>query len=96
MQDNQFRPGDVETPFGTLRLTLGALAEITERLEAENPQALASEIRAITPAKSRILLRALLRPCGGEERLNGLPDTEVAALMPSATQCIVRALEPGV
>ena len=95
MQDNQFRPGDVETPLGTLRLSLGALVESTERLEAENPQALAAEIRALTPEKSRILLRALFRPCGGMVHLDGLPEEEVAALMPSATQCIVRALEPS-
>ena len=88
-----YRPGDVQTPYGPLRLTVGALAELSERLDAPSPKHLAERLRRLTPNTSRTLLTALLRPCRKQDRIDALEQAQLAELMPPVTQCIVRALE---
>ena len=46
-----------------LRLTLGALAEITSRLSVSGPQELSGRLRRLTPADGRVLLACVMRPC---------------------------------
>ncbi|MEL6687424.1 MAG: hypothetical protein AAFP97_07365 [Pseudomonadota bacterium] len=89
-----YRLGDVQTPHGTLRLTVGALAELSSELDAESPKQLAERLRQLTPETSRILLAALVRPFGEEGSVSELDNAELARLMPAATQCILNALEP--
>lgn len=88
-----YRPGDVQTPYGPLRLTVGALAELSDRLDAPSPKDLADRLRCMSFETSRTLLTALLRPCGNKDRIDTLDQAQLADLMPAATQCIVQALE---
>jgi|GEM_PF-2374371 len=69
MQD--YQKGDVRLSIGehsyTLRLTLGALCEISERLGVSGPIELAEELRFVSADKrsahkARLLLECLLRP----------------------------------
>ena len=46
-----------------LRLTMGALAEITSRLSASGPQELSLRLRSIDVAEGRVLLACVMRPC---------------------------------
>ena len=46
-----------------LRLTMGALAEITSRLSARGPQELSLRLRSIDVAVGRVLLACVMRPC---------------------------------
>lgn len=87
-----YRLGDVPTAFGPMRLTVGGLAEIVARCETPDLQSLADAIRAMSPATARHLATALLRPCGGASEVEGLSDSQVAILMPSAACCITDAL----
>lgn len=87
-----YRPGDVPTHLGPLRLTVGALAEITSRLGADSPAELATAIRTLSPDGARHLVMALLRPSGAQGLVARLSDTELAELMPFASACIVGAL----
>ncbi len=90
-----YRRGDVETSLGTLRLTVGALAEIAEVTGAESPRALAEQIRLMGPDTARTLLSALLRGSDGACDLSGVSDAQIAALMPQAASCISAALVPA-
>lgn len=62
-----FQPADQHVQIGhkpyTLRLTLGALAEISHVLDAKGAKALSAEMKALTPKAARLILIALLRPC---------------------------------
>lgn len=87
-----FRHGDVTTEIGTLRLTIGGLAEMAQTLDAPDPVALATRIRGLTPDMARHLLTALLRPSGASGLVARLSDTQVAGLMPAASRCIAQAL----
>lgn len=51
-----------KTTYG-LRLTMGALAEITSRLSAKGPQELSLRLRSIDVAEGRVLLACVMRPC---------------------------------
>jgi len=46
-----------------LRLTMGALAEITSRLSAKGPQELSLRLRVLNAADGRALLACVMRPC---------------------------------
>lgn len=87
-----FRPGDVTTEIGTLRLTIGGLAEMAQTLDAPDPVALATRIRVLNPDMARHLLIALLRPSGANGVVVCLSDTQIAGLMPAASRCIGQAL----
>lgn len=87
-----FRPGDVASPAGAMRLTVGGLAEIAERCDAPDVSSLAAKIRIMTPDTARQIAVALLRPCCGAQSVADLSDTQVAALMPAAARCITDAL----
>jgi hypothetical protein len=62
-----FQPADQHVQINerlyTLRLTLGALAEISQLLKAAGPRGLSAQMKALTPEASCVMLRALLRPC---------------------------------
>lgn len=66
MRLRSFQPGDVRVqikgePF-TLRLTLGALAQISGRLSASSPGAFSSILRTLSPEQARVLLSCLSCP----------------------------------
>ena len=67
MRGASYQPADVIVPLDrgsvTLRLTLGALSEISHHLAATGPTDLASRLREINTDDALILLQALLRPC---------------------------------
>lgn len=92
MMSNAYRLGDVPTTYGPMRLTVGGLAEMATRCDALDLQSLADKVRVMTPVTARHLATVLLRPCGGAERVKGLSDVQVAALMPAAARCITDAL----
>ena len=46
-----------------LRLTMGALAELTSRLSANGPRELSLRLRSINAADGRVLLACVMRPC---------------------------------
>lgn len=92
MSFTEYRPGDVPTAIGPFRLTVGGLAEIAARLNAQNVGALAEQVRAITPNTARHLAVALSRPCGNAASIERLPDAQIALLMPAAARCITTAL----
>ena len=50
----------------TLRLTVGALSELCERLNVTTAEALASVLKAATPPQWTNLTQALLRPVHGD------------------------------
>lgn len=94
MAVSDYRRGDVETPYGSLRLSIGALAEITEKFEASSPKSLAEAMRSLTPEKSVTVLRALLRPCRSNALKLEIAEDDIPVLMTAAASCIVQALEP--
>ena len=51
-----------KTTYG-LRLTMGALAEITSRLSAKGPQELSLRLRSLNAVDGRVLLACVMRPC---------------------------------
>ena len=51
-----------KTTYG-LRLTMGALAEITSRLSAKGPQELSLRLRSLNAVGGRVLLACVMRPC---------------------------------
>lgn len=92
MTVQDFRSGDVASPVGVMRLTVGGLAEITARCEVLDVSSLAAKIRTMTPETARHLATALLRPGGSAQTVTTLSDAQVAALMPAAADCITDAL----
>lgn len=82
------QPGDIAVQIGgkpyVLRLTLGALAIISERLSAPSPQDLSSLLRNLTPAQARVLLSCL--SCPPLPKTDGsagtVPELEVQRLLP--------------
>jgi len=47
----------------SLRLTMGALAELNTRLSLSGPTALATRLRQMTRKEARVLLACVMRPC---------------------------------
>ena len=47
----------------SLRLTIGALAEMSSRLSASGPQELSGRLRSLSVADGRVLLACMMRPC---------------------------------
>lgn len=92
INDRSYRPGDVLSVSGPMRLTVGGLAEIVARTVTPDLQGLADQIRAMSPETARHLAAALLRPCGNGDAIEGLSDANIAALMPSAARCVAAAL----
>ncbi len=62
-----FQRGDIHIILSgrsyALRLTLGALAEISSRLSVRGPQELSLRLRKLSPADGRVLLACVMRPC---------------------------------
>lgn len=62
-----FQPADqhvqIQGQAYSLRLTLGALAEISNVLEARGPKSLSAQMKTLTPIAAQAMLTALLRPC---------------------------------
>lgn len=82
-----FQPGDVRVeiegkPY-RLRLTLGALAEISDRLFAPSPRALSGVLRALTSEQTRVLLSCLsCPPLEADGSAVTIADTELKQLLP--------------
>lgn len=70
LQHQTYQPGDVCVTIGgkpyRARLTLGALAELSQRLGARGPQALALILKTANPEHMDMAMRAVLRPVYGE------------------------------
>jgi len=66
-----FQLGDQHIILGeqryTLRLTLGALAEISQRLNVSGPIELSRIMKRLTPERICLVLTALLRPVHGHD-----------------------------
>lgn len=62
-----FQKGDqrllIEGKTYGLRLTMGALAEITSRLSTAGPKQLSARLRRLSAADGRVLLACVMRPC---------------------------------
>ena len=95
-----FQKGDfyivIEQQAYGLRLTMGALAEISSRLSAAGPQALAMRLRSLTPADGRVLLACVMRPCLPPEdtrrrSVATLSDAEISSLLPVICQLFEQA-----
>ena len=94
-----FQPGDqIITISGQpyrLRLTLGALCELAERLEAAGPLALAGKFRQMQSSSARTLLACLLRPCcpsqDADKLAASVPKSELAAAMKGCAACVQAA-----
>lgn len=82
-----FRPGDVDSPVGRLRLTVGGLAELARAFGADGPSDLADRLRAMDEVDARTLLRCL---CVGA--VETWPSATVASALPHATRCIADAV----
>ena len=95
-----FQSGDQSVVLGgasySLRLTMGALAEINLHLSVTGPQELSLRLRSLTAADGRVLLACMMRPCLPSKvniiRLAAhFSDAEIAATMP----VICRLFEEG-
>ncbi len=83
-----------------LRLTLGALAEITSRLSASGPQELSGRLRRLTPSDGRMLLACVMRPCLPSKvniiRLAAhFSNVDIAAAMPVICRLFEEAFSDG-
>lgn len=79
-----FQKGDqvifIQSQRFTLRLTLGALAEISERLDVNGPDALLRKLAVLDALKVRLILNCLMHP-----RLEGdvlMSDDDIAKALP--------------
>jgi len=75
-----------------LRLTLGALAEITSRLSAKGPQDLSLRLRSLNAADGRVLLACLM--CADGPAVS-LTDREIAKAMPVICKLFEEAFSDG-
>lgn len=66
-------------PF-TLRLTLGALAEISERLNVTGPDALLNKLTVLDAPKTRLILACLTHPRLKSDVL--MSDNDIAKALP--------------
>ena len=72
-----------------MRLSLGALAEISERLDASGPIELGREMKRLKPEAMCHVLRALLRPVHGTE----MPEVKRQALTPEIVSKMAKIFE---
>ena len=86
------RPGDVAVPEGVLRLSVGALAQLARRLEAQDPRELAEAMRALDTTRARHVLASLLRADDADARVARLSDAQVRERVPAAVAVVVEAL----
>ncbi len=88
-----FQPVDQHVNIGassyTLRLTLGALAEISQRLNAQGPKALSAQMKNLTPQAAAVILTALLRPCHSAN----MPDVRQPDLSPELFKAVALIFE---
>ena len=90
-----YHPGDqrviIDGQGYSLRLTLGALAEISERLSASSPKRLSHVLRTLSAPQARILLTCLSVPRIEHVNALALSDAEVAAVLPSICSVFEKA-----
>lgn len=90
-QRQTFQPGDVDVTIGDkpyrARLTLGALAELSERLGAGGPKALSHVLKTAKPEHMDIAMRAVLRPVHGEI------ESALAVSALASAQCFAQLFE---
>lgn len=93
-----FQAGDQRVVIGgrryTLRLTLGALSEISARLSAPSPQALSQILRSLTAVQARSLLDCLATAPLEPAALLALSDDALAALLPAICRVFEHAFAP--
>lgn len=99
----EFQRGDVPITLSgqdyILRLTMGALAEISSRLSVRGPQDLSLRLRNLSPADGRVLLACVMRPClspladghAGAALAVHFTAQDVARAMPSVCQLFEEA-----
>ena len=87
-----FRPGDVRSPHGTLRLSVGALADMAGRLDAPGPAALAARLRRMDEPTARHMLVTMLLRRDAQACVDALTAEQVAAVVPDITRTVVEAL----
>lgn len=94
-----FHPGDVFVSVNEriyhLRLTLGALAEMSERLPAEGPSQLAAIMRAGDIAQISLIVAACLRPAQGDITLSESLARELFTHMPPLFERAFASLSGG-
>lgn len=92
-----YQPGDtviiIEGEAYRLRLTLGALAELSSYLEARGPRALAQILRGADQAQMFMAICALLRPVHGEIVFTRPVPRRVA--LPAIAEVLERAFSGG-
>lgn len=90
-----FQLGDVrvsiEGQVYSLRLTMGALAEITHGLGAKSPQALSQCLRRLTPEQARMLLGCLAPASPKPAPISALGDDALTALLPDICRVFEQA-----
>lgn len=91
---SEFRPGDktvlIAEHSTRLRLTIGALAEIADSLEADSPIALAAHLRKANLAEWNYVLRAMATP----RPVADVPPEKLLSLMPIISGVMTAALVP--
>lgn len=95
-----YQKGDVRVVINgrchTLRLTIGALADISIRLSAPSPQALSKCLRSLSSAQARVLLDCLSLPpligAGGSAAF--VSDEDIKALLPDICRVFEQAFKP--
>lgn len=80
----------------TLRLTMGALADLNSRLCVKGPQDLSLRLRSLNAAQGRVLLACVMRPCLPRGAANAMPaatlsDAELSAVMPAVCKLFEEA-----
>ena len=83
----------------SLRLTMGALAELDTRLSLSGPAALANRLRHLSLSEARVLLVCVMRPCAPSE-VSAAPaasfsDAEIAKVMPQVCALFETAFSDG-
>ena len=84
----------------SLRLTMGALAEMSSRLLASGPQELSLRLRSLSVADGRVLLACVMRPClpakVNVSRLAArFSDSDIAEAMPVICRLFEEAFSDG-
>lgn len=80
-----------------LRLTIGALAAISEQLSAPSPKALCERLRALSAGQARVLLTyCCLSPLrGGTRSVAALSDAQITQALPALCRLFETAFSAG-
>lgn len=98
-----FQHGDAQIRIGEttyiVRLSLGALAEISYRLSLSSLNALIEVLSPLEVETGRVLLESLIRPChpcgGSDSPVTQLSDTDIARILPIICEVFENAFRTG-